>query len=69
MSDAEPAELEPNAEDVDAEMFVLLNVMDSRSEEGVRGPSVRAGKPPKEAVDLARALFAAGATPGEVRAT
>eukprot|EP00969_Alexandrium_andersonii_P193003 8525324-Alexandrium_andersonii.AAC.1 len=42
--------------------------MDSRSEEGACGPSVRTGKPPEEAVDLARALFAAGATPGEVRA-
>eukprot|EP00969_Alexandrium_andersonii_P105218 4642913-Alexandrium_andersonii.AAC.1 len=43
--------------------------MEARSEEGACGPSVRTDKPPEEAVDLARALFAAGATPGEVRAT
>eukprot|EP00969_Alexandrium_andersonii_P353694 15440479-Alexandrium_andersonii.AAC.1 len=65
MSDAEPAELEPNAEDVDAEMSILMDAMRARSKEGVCGPSFRAGKPPDGAADLARALFAAGATPGE----
>eukprot|EP00969_Alexandrium_andersonii_P199455 8809103-Alexandrium_andersonii.AAC.1 len=43
--------------------------MNARSEEGACGPSVRTGEAPEEAVDLARALFAAGATPGEARAT
>eukprot|EP00969_Alexandrium_andersonii_P332809 14708060-Alexandrium_andersonii.AAC.1 len=43
--------------------------MGARSEEGVCGPSFGAGKHLEGAVDLARAFFAAGATPGEVRAT
>eukprot|EP00969_Alexandrium_andersonii_P177951 7868924-Alexandrium_andersonii.AAC.1 len=43
--------------------------MGPQSEEGACGPSVRTGRTPKEVVDLARALSAAGATPGEVRAT
>eukprot|EP00969_Alexandrium_andersonii_P032921 1437693-Alexandrium_andersonii.AAC.1 len=43
--------------------------MDARSEEGACGPSVRTGKLLGQAVDLARALFAAGASPGEARAT
>eukprot|EP00969_Alexandrium_andersonii_P069843 3082877-Alexandrium_andersonii.AAC.1 len=49
-------------------MFSLLNVVDQLPEEGASGPSARAGKPLEEAVDLAKAFFAAGATPGEARA-
>eukprot|EP00969_Alexandrium_andersonii_P274088 12114169-Alexandrium_andersonii.AAC.1 len=56
-------------DDVDEEMSFLLNITDSRSEEGACGPSVRTGEPPEEAAGLAKALFAAGAAPGEVRAT
>eukprot|EP00969_Alexandrium_andersonii_P324712 14348007-Alexandrium_andersonii.AAC.1 len=36
MSDVEPAGLEQNTEDVDEDMFFLLNIMGPQSEEGVR---------------------------------
>eukprot|EP00969_Alexandrium_andersonii_P373718 15484659-Alexandrium_andersonii.AAC.1 len=43
--------------------------MDQRSKEGERGLRVRAAAPPEEAAGLAWGLFAAGATPGEARAS
>eukprot|EP00969_Alexandrium_andersonii_P024179 1055504-Alexandrium_andersonii.AAC.1 len=65
VSMAGPVELEQSTEDVDEEMFFPRGTMDQRSEEEEHVPSVRTAAPPEEAVDLARALFAAGATPGE----
>eukprot|EP00969_Alexandrium_andersonii_P285156 12606171-Alexandrium_andersonii.AAC.1 len=52
-------------------MMYLMNLMEllAGSQEGLSGRRVPAAPAPEEAVDLAWALFAAGATPGEVRAT
>eukprot|EP00969_Alexandrium_andersonii_P293252 12961489-Alexandrium_andersonii.AAC.1 len=51
---------EDNTDDVDEEMGYLENILGRPLERGTERP---------EAADLVRALFAAGATPGEVRAS
>eukprot|EP00969_Alexandrium_andersonii_P173751 7681480-Alexandrium_andersonii.AAC.1 len=56
----EPVRPEESTDDVDEEMHFLHAPVAPEELEGERGA---------EAVDLARALFAAGATPGEVPAT
>eukprot|EP00969_Alexandrium_andersonii_P327364 14465173-Alexandrium_andersonii.AAC.1 len=49
----------------------LVDLMEAPagSQEGLGGQRLPAAPAPKEAVDLARAPFEAGATPGEVRAS
>eukprot|EP00969_Alexandrium_andersonii_P081294 3584176-Alexandrium_andersonii.AAC.1 len=56
----EPAEPEPGTEDVGEEMRFLC---------AAAAPATLGGESEVEAVDLARALSAVGATPSEARAT
>eukprot|EP00969_Alexandrium_andersonii_P118944 5259232-Alexandrium_andersonii.AAC.1 len=50
-------------------MDYLVGLLESGSQEGVSGRCVLAGSVPDGAPDFIRALFAAGATPSEVRAS
>eukprot|EP00969_Alexandrium_andersonii_P048532 2128842-Alexandrium_andersonii.AAC.1 len=50
-------------------MGYLMNLLEVPSQEGQSDRCVSAGAAPESAPDLIRALFAAGATPGEVRAS
>eukprot|EP00969_Alexandrium_andersonii_P015933 697389-Alexandrium_andersonii.AAC.1 len=47
----------------------LVQESEARSQEGSEGLRLQASSDFREAPDLIRALFAAGATPGEVRAS
>eukprot|EP00969_Alexandrium_andersonii_P225473 9957657-Alexandrium_andersonii.AAC.1 len=49
-------------------MDYLMGLLEVDSQEGQSGWRALAGSAPEGAPDLIRALFAAGATPGEVRA-
>eukprot|EP00969_Alexandrium_andersonii_P081688 3601260-Alexandrium_andersonii.AAC.1 len=51
-------------DDVDAEMDYLMGLLETRSQEGQSGRCVLAGSASEDAPD-----FAAGAAPGEVRAS
>eukprot|EP00969_Alexandrium_andersonii_P164474 7269407-Alexandrium_andersonii.AAC.1 len=65
MSDVgETVQLEDVWEDIDAEMGYLMNLVERQSERSAWADSI-----PESAPDLIRALVAAGATPGEVRAS
>eukprot|EP00969_Alexandrium_andersonii_P152494 6743379-Alexandrium_andersonii.AAC.1 len=55
--------------DIDAEMGYLMNLLEASSQEGQGDRRALAGAASESAPDLIRALFAAGATPGEVRAS
>eukprot|EP00969_Alexandrium_andersonii_P246447 10890902-Alexandrium_andersonii.AAC.1 len=59
-----------STDDIDEDMGFLMNLaeMGAEAQEGSESPSLRASPDPREAPDIIRALFAAGATPGEVRA-
>eukprot|EP00969_Alexandrium_andersonii_P042125 1847623-Alexandrium_andersonii.AAC.1 len=46
-----------------------MGLLESTSQEGQSGRRLLASPAPESAPDFARALFAAGATPGEVRAS
>eukprot|EP00969_Alexandrium_andersonii_P223011 9849904-Alexandrium_andersonii.AAC.1 len=63
----EPVFAEDFDEDVDGDMMSLMDMMEAPagSQEGLGGRRLPAAPAPKEAVDSARAPFAAGATPGE----
>eukprot|EP00969_Alexandrium_andersonii_P208047 9189497-Alexandrium_andersonii.AAC.1 len=50
-------------------MDYLMGLLEITSPEGQGGRCLLAGSALKDAPDLIRALFAAGATPGEVRAS
>eukprot|EP00969_Alexandrium_andersonii_P161109 7119992-Alexandrium_andersonii.AAC.1 len=70
MSDiGETVRLEDVFDDIDAEMDDLMDLLESPSQEGRSGRCVLASSAPEGAPDFIRALFAAGATPGEVRAS
>eukprot|EP00969_Alexandrium_andersonii_P073303 3233985-Alexandrium_andersonii.AAC.1 len=73
MSDVgEPEMPEMSTDDFDEEMSFLMHLMEMEGvepQEGSESPSVRTSSDPRDAPDLIRALFAAGATPGEVRAS
>eukprot|EP00969_Alexandrium_andersonii_P100254 4422582-Alexandrium_andersonii.AAC.1 len=70
MSDVgETAPLEDVFGDFDAEMDCLMGLLELPSQEGQSGRCVLASSVPDSAPDCIRALFAAGATPGEVRAS
>eukprot|EP00969_Alexandrium_andersonii_P284826 12591101-Alexandrium_andersonii.AAC.1 len=70
MSDVgETAPLEDVFDDIDAEMDYLMGLLETDSHEGQSGRCGLAGSVPEGALDLIRALFAAGATPGEMRAS
>eukprot|EP00969_Alexandrium_andersonii_P055591 2449646-Alexandrium_andersonii.AAC.1 len=70
MSDiGETVRLEGVFDDIDAEMDYLMGLLESMSQEGQSGRCVLASSAPEAAPDFIRALFAAGATPGEVRAS
>eukprot|EP00969_Alexandrium_andersonii_P027926 1218198-Alexandrium_andersonii.AAC.1 len=65
MSDVgETVQLEDVWDDIDAEMGYLASLLEGQSGRGLSAGSVRESAP-----DFSRALFAAGATPGEVRAS
>eukprot|EP00969_Alexandrium_andersonii_P344829 15242586-Alexandrium_andersonii.AAC.1 len=49
--------------------FVDVVEVGAESQEGLGSPSTRASPGPRDAPGFIRALFAAGATPGEVRAS
>eukprot|EP00969_Alexandrium_andersonii_P281622 12449488-Alexandrium_andersonii.AAC.1 len=70
MSDiGETVPLEDVFDDIDAEMDYLMGLLEPPSQEGQGGRCALAGSAPEGAADFIRALFAAGATPGEVRAS
>eukprot|EP00969_Alexandrium_andersonii_P046499 2040495-Alexandrium_andersonii.AAC.1 len=70
MSDiGETVPLEDVLDDIDAEMDYLMGLLESLSQEGPSGLCILAGSAPEGASDFVRALFAAGATPGEARAS
>eukprot|EP00969_Alexandrium_andersonii_P138697 6133714-Alexandrium_andersonii.AAC.1 len=50
-------------------MGYLMGLLESPSQEGRSGRCALAGSAPEGVLDFIRALFAAGATPGEVRAS
>eukprot|EP00969_Alexandrium_andersonii_P141624 6262911-Alexandrium_andersonii.AAC.1 len=63
---------EANVEDIDEEMGLLMNIVqegEDWAQEGSESLRLRAASDPCDAPDFIRALFAAGATPGEVRAS
>eukprot|EP00969_Alexandrium_andersonii_P018400 804248-Alexandrium_andersonii.AAC.1 len=63
------APLEDAFDDIGAEMDDLMGLLEPEPQEGQGGWCVSAGPVPEGAPDLIRALFAAGATPGEARAS
>eukprot|EP00969_Alexandrium_andersonii_P005777 250647-Alexandrium_andersonii.AAC.1 len=69
MSDvSETVHLEDMFDDIDAEMDYLIGLLESAPSEGQSGRCLLASSDLEEAPDFIRALFAAGATLGEVRA-
>eukprot|EP00969_Alexandrium_andersonii_P219127 9678524-Alexandrium_andersonii.AAC.1 len=63
---------EASTEDIDEETGLLMNLVqegEDRSQEGSESLRLRAAPDPCDAPDFIRALFAAGATPREVRAS
>eukprot|EP00969_Alexandrium_andersonii_P290358 12833799-Alexandrium_andersonii.AAC.1 len=70
MSDiCETVPLEDAFDDIDAEMGHLMGLLETRSEEGQSGRCALASPALEGALDFTRALFAAGAAPGEARAS
>eukprot|EP00969_Alexandrium_andersonii_P011047 480462-Alexandrium_andersonii.AAC.1 len=68
MSDiGETVPLEDVFDDIDAEMGYLMGLLEGGSQGGQSGRCELAGSAPEGAPNLIRALFAAGATPGEAR--
>eukprot|EP00969_Alexandrium_andersonii_P037734 1654637-Alexandrium_andersonii.AAC.1 len=66
MSDiGETVQLEDVWGDIDAKMGYLAGLLEGSPQEGQSGRCLLAGCVPESAPDLIRALFAAGATPGE----
>eukprot|EP00969_Alexandrium_andersonii_P252401 11154408-Alexandrium_andersonii.AAC.1 len=70
MSDIrETVHVEDVFDDIDAEMDYLMGLLEGASQERQSGWCELAGSVPAGTPDLIRAPFAAGATPGEARAS
>eukprot|EP00969_Alexandrium_andersonii_P152133 6727486-Alexandrium_andersonii.AAC.1 len=66
MSDiGDTVQLEDVWDDIDTEMSYLMNLLEAPSQEGQADRRALADAASESAPDLIRALFAAGATPGE----